>query len=852
MAVLVAPPSASAQTETDDPAESDTQPPADEESAPNLPQAFEGEVAISLEKFGAGNVARAGDWAGFLIKVHDSGTKPRDVLIRLANTDADGDLATQQRLVATNPGRDQSFWLYSRLAFEDFRHTPMEVTVYEAVPSGTDNAAPEFTHRAGRLLGRTVIEPRLGDSGQLRGPTEGLIGLIGTGNRPLGLSDYSVRNPNEAFSSRGQEVTSIVHLTLDDLPDRWMGLAAMDTLVWGSGDVSQLRQEKARAIREWVERGGHLIVILPTVGQTWTTSSANELFSLLPAVKVDREETANYAAYRPMLTGDVKTPNYPEKGVMHTFSLVPQASPADATPILCGNDGACVVVRRLVGMGAVTMIGLDLNNEKLQKFIDADIFWHRVMGRRGNFTPVKAQQGGYMGNPFKAWNVDKDIADIISVKGASALGALLGFTVFALYWLVVGPPGYFLLKKQGLHKHAWVGFVAGSAFFTVLAWGGARALRPFKTSANHLTIIDHVYGQPIERARVWANVLVPRYGEARISVGDKSGTVDQSLCSIAPWENPEDTSGSTGSFPDSRNYPIDTLSPDAMNVPVRSTVKTIQADWAGPPVLGMPRPVNDTGGTGEIRVTPNWSANSNKPLITGTLVHDLPFALRNVHVIVVREQTRIAGNPVATPNFVADVYTMTGTWEPGEQGAKDLEVLRNTTNGNTSLSLYMDQSLIPVVQGQYGLADVVDRLSNEQRLVALTLFHHLRPPDAPDGTGTQPMAAVPQRRAMHGLDLSRWFTQPCVIVIGFTQGEGKEGKCPVPLFVSDAGGDPQELATKGMTMVRWVYPLPARPPDVIEADKQGGRVSRDDSRKKPPENPPEEKPDLLPGEEGGN
>ena len=850
---MLAPASASAQTEDPDQGGSDTSAPADGVAAPNQPAAFDGEVAVSLEKFGAGDVARGGDWAGFLVKIRDSATKPRDVLIRLANTDADGDLATQQRLVATNPGRDQSFWIYTRLAYEDFRRRPIEITVYEAVPSGTANAVPELTHRAGRLLGRAEIEPRLGNSGQLRGPTEGLIGLIGTGNRPLGLSDYSTRNPNEAFSSRGQEVTSIVHMTLDDIPDRWMGLAALDTMVWASGDVSQLRLEKARAIREWVERGGHLVIILPTVGQTWTTSSANELFSLLPAVKVDREETANYAAYRPMITADVKTPGFPETGVMHTFSLVPQASAADATPILCGNDGACVVVRRLVGMGAVTMIGLDLNNQQLQKFIDADIFWHRVLGRRGNFTPAKQQTGGYIGSPFRAWNVDKDIVNIISVKGASALGALLGFAVFALYWLVVGPPGYFLLKKQNLHKHAWVGFVAGSAAFTLVAWGGARALRPFRTSANHLTIIDHVYGQPIERARVWANVLVPRYGEARISVGDKSGTSDPSLCSIAPWENPDDTSGSTGSFPDSRNYPIDTLSPDAMNVPVRSTVKTIQADWAGPPVLGMPRPVDDAGtGVGEIRLTPNWTTTSTKPYITGTLVHDLPFALRDVFIIIVREQTRIAGNPSDAQLFVADIYTMKDAWMPGAAGAQDLEVLRKANDRNTSLATTMDQQLVPSVQGQFGLADVVDSLTQEKRLLAMTLFHQLRQPDRPDGSGNQPLAAVPQRRAMHGLDLSRWFTQPCVMVIGFTQGEGKEGKCPVPLFVTDTGGEPRELESKGMTMIRWVYPLPAHPPEVVEADKQSGRRLPEDAQNRAPQMQPEEKPDLLPGKEGGN
>lgn len=858
---------ASAAAQTDDPAqdggeESDTAAPGEGETPTQPdPTQFEGEIAVTIEKFGVGDVARAGDWAGFRIKVRDSATKQRDVLLRITNTDADGDMPTQQRLVTTNPGRDQSFWVYTRLTFEDFRRRRIEVTVYEAIDNETADAVPELTHRAGRLLGRTEIDPRRGDSGQLRGPTEGLIGLIGTANRPLGLNDYSSRNTNEAFSSRGQELTSIVHMTLDDIPDRWMGLAAMEAVVWASADISQLRPEYAGAIRGWVERGGHLIVILPTVGQAWTTPNANELFSLLPAVIVDRNETADYVALRPMLTGDIVTPGYPEKGVLHTFRINPQAAGGEALPILNGPDGSCVVVRRLVGAGAVTMIGLDLNNNQLQKFLDADIFWHRVLGRRGNFTPVPKAQTGYIGSSLKPWNLDADIPGIISVRGRSALGALLGFALFALYWLVVGPPGYFVLKKKDLHRHAWVAFVAGSAVFTVIAWGGARALRPLKTEANHLTILDHVYGQPVQRARMWANVMIPRYGDARISVGSPTGTVDGSLCSISPWETPDDTSGSTGSFPDSRAYPIDTLSPDAMNVPVRSTVKTIQADWAGPPVLSMPRPINGDQ-VGEIRLTPGWELNSGQPLISGTLIHDLPFALRDVHIIIVREQTRVSGSPTAGQLFVAEVLTFTGEWKPKEW--IDLEIQRKTAQetqrDGTWLQVYMDNTLMAKVQGQYGaLADITDNLSPEQRLIAMSFFHQFPAAPPPTTSGEQPPAAVPQRRAMHGMDLSRWFTQPCVIVIGFTDGDGVAGKSPVPLYVGDAaGGDMEELPTKGLTMVRWVYPLPARPPAVDPASEQRGRRQPEVKRSiidgdrdgTQPVDPTGEAP--LPGEEGGN
>jgi hypothetical protein len=48
------------------------------------------------------------------------------------------------------------------------------------------------------------------------------------------------------------------------------------------------------------------------------------------------------------------------------------------------------------------------------------------------------------------------------------------------------------------------------------------------------------------------------------------------------------------------------------------------------------------------------------------------------------------------------------------------------------------------------------------------------------------------------LDLSTWFTRPCVIIIG----ELKGSPCPIPMRL-----DGRELLSTGTTIVRWIYPL---------------------------------------------
>ena len=52
-----------------------------------------GEVAVQRGWFGVGNFARPGEYTGIQLRVNDSNDKPREILIRIPFTDADGDKA---------------------------------------------------------------------------------------------------------------------------------------------------------------------------------------------------------------------------------------------------------------------------------------------------------------------------------------------------------------------------------------------------------------------------------------------------------------------------------------------------------------------------------------------------------------------------------------------------------------------------------------------------------------------------------------------------------------------------------------------------------------------------------------
>lgn len=787
-----------------------------------------GEVEVAAAAFGTGSTARPGEWIGLKLELTDSSDRPREVLVRVTLRDRDGDRPVWERTVATNPGLKQPVWVYCRLPFWFTPSSVLAVAVHAAGERGDasrDPALPSAT--VGRLLGAANIPatPRLLD------PRVGMIGVVG--RRSLGLTRY------EGFGTAphlalGHERTELVPIDAAGLPDRWTGLAMFDTIAWGEGQPGQLAPDTAHAIREWVRRGGHLVVILPRVGQTWSDETVNPLFDLIPKVRIERSESVDLAPFEPMLRrARAGARPLPNAETLHVFAPAvgsgvqgePEGTWGDAVPILNAPDGRCIAVRRLEGTGAVTLIGLDLASRFFQQgdAPEADLFWHRILGRRGalpnedELTTADGRQRSVSKPTLVPTTLDRDFGGQINKEERAAAGVLIGFVVFIAYWLVAGPVGFLVLKRTGRSHHAWVAFTLAAGVFTAIAWGGATAIRPRRVEASHLTFLDHVYGQPWQRARSWVNLLTPVYGEARIAVGDPAtreggaggvaaiATSDRFHNTIAPWDTPGSDSG--GGFPDARAYRIESKEPEAIEFPARSTVKQFQVDWAGGPRWSMPRPEPGPDGERRIELLPDPAIG--RAMLRGVLTHDLPGPLSEVTIVVVRGQKRldpilvsINGEQILA-NVIVARFPGTWTWAPGAK--LDLEAIKRE-NTTISDSAGFFASLLPQAREDDPTLgeEHFNPLGLPGRLNALAFYSQLQPPRLDNGVRGDPQPAA-LRTMTHGWDLGRWFTQPCVIVVGHL-GEDGDQPSPVPLY-ADIGGGYREAPTRGRTVVRWVYPL---------------------------------------------
>jgi len=255
-----------------------------------------------------------------------------------------------------------------------------------------------------------------------------------------------------------------------------------------------------------------------------------------------------------------------------------------------------------------------------------------------------------------------------------------------------------------------------------------------------------------------------------------------------------------GAFPDARGYAVSGRDPDRVRFPARATEKRFRLDWAGESRWSMPRPVSDTGQVARLRLD-----GAGQPV--GTLVHDLPGPLANAVVVVVRGQRSIGsvtGDPAVS---LYEAYRLTTLWAP-EQPLDLASIVATDAQSRARASEYFDDLVSRARPNSTAFGGGQVTGSTNDRLIASAFVSQLRPPRESDRNEI----AAGLRQFTHGLDLGRWITQPCVIVIGIVEiPPGTRAANPIPMYLQRAGNW-TELPWSGKAVVRWVYPLEPDPP----------------------------------------
>ena len=750
-----------------------------------------GDYTITVDSLGIGNSWRAGDITPIAITVSNTHPDPVSGWISWEVPDGDGDIVAWGRPLTLTPNQDVSTWLYAPTqpwATGDTAWTIQLRTLIDGAPS--------------EKLASFRFSPQSINASPLS-MTNGTIAVVGTHRLGLGglASTGKIRTVLEP-------TITIAGLGAEDLPDAWPSFSSIDTLVWANAPP-ELSYRQIKAIEEWVSRGGHLVIILPTIGDPWSLGSddgplASMLGDLNPAIGNTPLTSLSQVIGKPTQEIDMSL-------TVRSF-LEPNTSPLFTMP-----DGRIIAITKDIGIGACSIIGIDLADGRLAALglPQADIFWNRVLGRRGDApSPVVLQKLDDLdllsGTIPTSTTLPMGGIAAQEIAMSTTAGGRLGtvFLIVISYIIVGGPVSFFVLRKKRKLRWSWVWFATTSLLFTLITWILAQTTSNLPTPLRHLSIIDQVYGAPRQQVHGWFSLYLPNYAINQVSISGPENL-------LMPWTPPE--LARAPSFADTRHISVNIDQvPTYFDQPSRATTANFQFDWAGGLQSETYRLLIRTGINEEPHVQ---TLKDGTPIgLSGIVVNKMNVPLYDVTVMWITDEKNAPashakdddGNTLpwikvsesGKPLNLAWSWRLDAQWEPEE------ELSLNTFIPKTEslIKLGMDKRYQQEKRWDtYGTGAAMPQQERIRRLEMLALYSHLKPPvyQKQAGKTQSPSSHNIIRKGGRRLDFASWFGRPCIIVMGFV----KDAALPISLHV-----DGEEINhSSGMTMVRWVYPLGTAP-----------------------------------------
>ncbi|MEM6552005.1 MAG: hypothetical protein AAF750_07745 [Planctomycetota bacterium] len=648
-------------------------------------------------------------------------------------------------------------------------------------------------------------------------PKTALVGVLGSAG--VGLDRF------EGQTTRHEDLRIVRGMTLGDLPDRWYGMSGFEAIVWlgqdgGTPAGTGMSAATRGALREWVYRGGHLVVVLPLAGEPWSASPLGDLMPFEVGGLTSVQGAVPLWVGRPV-SGTEPVPMLGLTGLREGASVLERGPKAEEDDEL----GVPLVVARRYGFGRVTVMGLDVASKDVQAKLsprDMHPLWKRVFAWKGPVLLPSEVERQRRAAPPDQLRVASMLSQVelgrwvdgrLAMTGTAAPALVLAIVVFGLYWLIAGPVAFWVLRSRKHEAWNWLVFVAVVAGFGALAWGGAALLRPADERLAHVTVLDLDGNGGPARARSWASVFVPRFGDAAVVVGQ---TGDES--GVGPTDSirglqggvggaggvgfeVHDTLASPGSelgeailpYPDIRAYRVDAAEPAGAVVPVRATSKQFRVDYLGPTVEGW-------------TVTPDGVGLNEAGVLVGRVTQSLPGDLSNVRVVVCPGEGRVPWVVVLPEAWgQGQAIELEGLGSGGDRGTA--RVLA-TEVGDVQRRTWRDEGFLGEAVGRRqvgGIGPDVDDAAGSAKTPAVvremdaaSFFDALPHPHVRASATSG--ASVLQRSLLRRVDLTALTKGRRLIIIGYLEAS----PLPVPMTLDGQaiGGDATDAS---LTVVRWVY-----------------------------------------------
>ena len=413
--------------------------------------------------------------------------------------------------------------------------------------------------------------------------------LVATVGNPAGLSGQSDGTPDA-----GEEaVLPLRVVPLADggeLPSEPVSYDSLDVVI--VADRYDFGPERSEALRQWVQRGGHLIV---------STGAALEQYTQSPLARWIPVTVSPEPQHLRELGGLERFAGRSER-LRVSREGVPAARIEEwqGRGLVSGGPFGPLLVRVPYGFGRVSFLAVDLNRPPLAEWPATEAVVRRIIGSAGAEDaaagPSRGRQLTQTGITDLATQLRVSQEDFPEV-GRLSLWSVMGLLV--AYLLVVGPLDYILvhsvLKRPRL---TWITFPLLVIAAGALAVRGAQTTNGELVRFNQVDLVDIDVETGLCRVRSWVSLYSPDTQRYQIGVGPaewmqvSAGAGGEVAAEESPrvvWAGvPESSYGGmyrTGGLqvgrPSEYEFAPEAAAVSNLPVPVWST-RGLTAQWQGP------------------------------------------------------------------------------------------------------------------------------------------------------------------------------------------------------------------------------------------------------------------------------
>ena len=409
------------------------------------------------------------------------------------------------------------------------------------------------------------------------------------------LPGYSA---DQTTSTRSIEVQAL-DFADDQLPGRWYGYDSLEAVILdtNSREAMTAIRGRGKALRDWVERGGHLVL---SVGQNWqeVVDGNSELRDLLPAMPSGQGRINDLGVIEsfagssnPIMAGDAALVGLQ----VAKLTEVEQRG----GKVLAATASLPIIVRGPFGFGRVTLIAFDVSQNPFSSWVDRALFWDKTIDLKRT-TGAGATAGvTRAGGRFTA-SGNTDLGGLLR-RGLEQFPGIrlepFGWVAFFIfvYIMLIGPGDYFFLKKVVKRmEFTWITFPIIVISVSLAAYSAAYAFKGTELRVNKVDAVDIDQKNGMMRGRSWANVFSPQNRDYEVALnplamGSGSNTPATGIDTVLSWySSPEVGFGGMGAggrvgFA-AGGYGYETGKLDVLQgvrIPIWST-KCFTARWFGP------------------------------------------------------------------------------------------------------------------------------------------------------------------------------------------------------------------------------------------------------------------------------